>query len=217
MTSRQPSVNPNENARQVSDHLTGNEPHASNTPEKEFTMTVTNDTDIREAINRELLEISNPSMSVIKNWERCLIASRGDGYKMTRAQRKELKTLLGWCPDADKRPSTFWSRIHDYFEHNRTPEGFDYAYKQNEAGEDIYVHYEEIRTWPSVPESAGMQNVNVSVSKQSFSDGASRHIVTVDAGAAELTYESLCLLIDQLRDAEALIETATTPSGKANS
>lgn len=233
MTSRQPLTNSDENARQVSHHLTGNEPHASNTPEKEFTMTVTNDTDIREEVGSidplgkahyddavaAISAFVTGNLPVPENEFRTLfqpIRLHGPEYDFSDDEIESGLFRMNHFVDPDRRQSECMSWIYETCEQRLIPEGYDFAVGQNDAGQTIYVHYEELQTWPSVPESAGMQNVNVSVSKQSFSDGTNRHIVTLDAGTAELTYESLCALIDQLRDAEALIETVNTISGKVS-
>ena len=65
----------------------------------------------------------------------------------------------------------------------------------------LFVHYEPLREWPGVPTIDSAKPVEVSTSEQVFSDGTTRRIVGIEASNAELTYESVHTLIDQLKDA----------------
>ncbi|MFI8660128.1 hypothetical protein ACIGKR_09065 [Rhodococcus qingshengii] len=196
-------------------------------------MTVTNDTDIREGVasidplGKAHYDAAVAAVSVFvagnfpvsENEFRALfqpITLHGPEYDFSDEEIESGLFRMNHFSDPDRRQSECMSWIYETCEQRLIPEGYDFAVGQNDAGDDIFVRYDEVQNWPAIPESNGMQNVNVSVSKQNFSDGTNRHIVTLDAGTAELTHESLCLLIDQLRDAEALIETATATSGKVS-
>ncbi len=197
-----------ENAPDAGQGIEGSENHP---PTKQEQISMTDSTAVmaaQEVIEKAAAEavIANLKLDVLatfpvtdqdaRAWSDILGRVHGPQHQLDSDQREVLLYRMNHFADPERRSSEFWSCIYDAYESNRIPSGFEFEWEPG-----LFVRYQTLQEFPKIPGLADVGNVEVSTSEQVFSDGTSRRIISIEAGNAELTYESVHLLIDQLKDA----------------
>lgn len=149
-----------------------------------------------EKLNREVHTTFPVAHDRIRAWFDTLEMLRGPGYRFDANEVEGAFYRMNHFPGSERRHSEFWNCVHEAYESNRIPSGFEFEWEPG-----LFVLYQPLREFPKIPGLTDVGNVEVSTSEQVFSDGTSRRIVSIEAGNAELTYESVHRLIDQLKDA----------------
>ncbi|MDV8065535.1 hypothetical protein R4P64_03355 [Rhodococcus sp. IEGM 1366] len=158
---------------------------------------------------RRELEVTFPvTQSDVREWFDVLETMHGASHKFDENRCEYTTDRLNYFADAERRVSEFFSAVYMYSEENRIPDGFDFEYSPG-----LFVRYEPMREWPSIREADGFRPVEVSTSEKIFSDGTSSRVVSIEAGNAELTYESVHLLIDYLTEAARSLVADDAPEG----
>lgn len=149
-----------------------------------------------EKLNCEVRTIFPVSHDCIRTWFDVLEKLRGPGYHFDSNGVEGAVYRMNHFPDSERRHSEFWNCVHEAYESNRIPSGFEFEWEPG-----LFVLYQPIQEFPKILGLGDIGNVEVSTSEQVFSDGTTRRIVGIEASNAELTYESVHTLIDQLKDA----------------